>query len=344
MAKDSTVRGLRDEATVGPDPSRARELRRLSELRYEVADGEPDVRGWTVYASTGREVGTVADLLVDTEAGEVVMLDVDLRRGDQHTFAPIRAAWIDHVTRRVVLDARAFVEAAGTVGTPPAAPAAAPSAPIDGMPSRDDGSAFPTLPRSGPLSDADIQRFNDEYVRAYGDRAADRDATWRVARGADEALRFAPRRLLGPPTAARPATSSGLAGRDLSAPEFSAADPGAGEDRRTSRIDDASALDDAAGIDPRELDARVRIDEGATVDDEAPVAGVRYEGDEHTPHDYGTPEEAYGVGYGSGRIGFNKVVSREPYASSDRTADPENARPVRYRQYDDRYAGPGADR
>ena len=42
MAKDPLPRGLRDEATVGPDPSRARPLTRLSKLRYEVAEGEPD--------------------------------------------------------------------------------------------------------------------------------------------------------------------------------------------------------------------------------------------------------------------------------------------------------------
>ena len=106
MARDPVTRGLRDEADVGPDPRTARELKRLSELRYKVADGDPDIRGWRVYASTGRELGTVSDLLVDVEAGEVVMLDVDLRRNDRHTLAPIRAAWIDHATQRVVLDAR----------------------------------------------------------------------------------------------------------------------------------------------------------------------------------------------------------------------------------------------
>ena len=329
MANTPAVRGLRDEAAVGPSPSDARDLKRLSELRYEVADGEPDIRGWTVYASTGREVGIVSDLLVDTDAGEVVMLDVDLRRHNQHTLAPIRAAWVDHATRRVVLDARAL---AGALGTPASAPAAltAPALPspesaprgADAIASEAEPS-FPALPRSGPLSDADIQRFDQEYVRTYGDRAADPNSAWRVTRGTDEALQFAPRRLIEPDTTAA--------------------------DRRASRVDDASTLDAAAGIDPRELDARVRIEEGATVDDAAPVAGVRYEGEEHTPHDYGRPDEAYGPEHGSGRIGFNRVVSRQPYAgetpgSDDNPADTSPAsggRAVRYRQYDDRYAGPG---
>ena len=82
-------------------------------------------------------------------------------------------------------------------------------------------------------------------------------------------------------------------------------------ERRVARVDDASDLDEAQAIDPRELDARVRIEEGATVDEDAPVAGVRYEGDVPAPHSYGQPEDAYGPGYGDGRIGFDRVVRRE---------------------------------
>lgn len=88
-------------------------------------------------------------------------------------------------------------------------------------------------------------------------------------------------------------------------------------DRRMNRVDDASDLDEGAAIDPRELDARVRIDEGATVDEEAPVAGVRYDAEETTPHNYGQPDDAYGPGHGSGRIGFDKVVGDVDGAAPD---------------------------
>jgi hypothetical protein len=87
MARSDNTRGLRDEANVGPDPRSARELKRLSDMRYEVTDGDPDIRGWAVWASTGRELGVVDDLLVDVEAGEVVMVDVDLKRDDRHAYA-----------------------------------------------------------------------------------------------------------------------------------------------------------------------------------------------------------------------------------------------------------------
>ncbi len=396
MARAPLTRGLRDEADVGPDPHPARELRRLSELRYRVADGEPDVRGWTVYSSTGRELGTVSDLLVDTDAGEVVMLDVDLRRGDRHSLAPVRAAWIDHATRRVVLDAR---EAERALAAGAEQGGAAQGASVQGAaaPGAADHPGLPVLPRAGALTDDEVGRFGADYARAYGDRGVDTDRAYRLRRG-DEELRFGggPRRLLDPgaPVAGAPVAgaSAGAAPADahfaesqrinaeLAAPSIEASrrdhahgvrGPAAHGDylaaaaaaadarfevpaeRRVSRVDsadDVRAMDDAAGIEPRELDARVRIDEGGTVDEQAPVGGVRYEGDDPVPHHYGQPADAYGPEYGSGRIGFNKIVSRGPYTPTEGDAlggagDPSgDPRPVRYRQYDDRYAGPGEGR
>ena len=385
---DHTPRGLRDEANVGPAPTAARELRRLSELKYKVADGEPDIRGWKVFASTGRELGVVDDLLVDEEAGEVVMLDVDLKRDDRHTLAPLRAAWIDHATRRVVLDARELGADAG----------------------------LPELPRAGAISDAEVQRFDEGYARTWGERGTERDQSWRVRRG-DEELRFGlapradrppalrgdaaverpgepwdgpatvgrtpaldrdvgrdrePRRLMDAadatslpdprsPTAAGPyLDESRRIDRMLdgtSTPQHAAAHPPTGTgspvpgDRRLDRVDDAGALGADGAITPRELDARVRLAEGATIDEHTPVSGVRYEGDAHAPHDYGRPDERYGPEYGTGRIGFDRVVTRHRYEDAagahdavgapdadlvERRSDaPGVPRDVRYRRYDD---------
>ena len=160
MAKHrNTTRGMRDEANVGPDPRRTRHLVPMKDLgKFKVADGEPDIRGWTAYTSSGREIGRVDELLVDREAGEVVMLDVDLRRDDRHTLIPLRAVWVDHATRRVVADVRALGDA-----------------------------EVPSLARSGQLSDDELRRFDEGYGRAYGQYADDREV--RVRR-ADEELRF----------------------------------------------------------------------------------------------------------------------------------------------------------
>ena len=106
---DRTNRGMRDEAGVGPNPADAGRLIRLKDLRhFKIVDGEPDIRGWSVFTATGRELGEIEDLLVDTELEEVVMVDVDLKRDDRHTLAPIKAAWIDRETHRVVLNTSMF--------------------------------------------------------------------------------------------------------------------------------------------------------------------------------------------------------------------------------------------
>lgn len=95
-----------DQAGTGPDPRLSRHLMPLREAkRYRLAKGEADIRGWSVYTSSGQEVGRVGDLLVDPSMGEVVMFDVN--RGDtgDQTIAPLRAAWIDRETKRVIIDA-----------------------------------------------------------------------------------------------------------------------------------------------------------------------------------------------------------------------------------------------
>ncbi|MDF1505521.1 hypothetical protein PYV61_21395, partial [Roseisolibacter sp. H3M3-2] len=96
------------------------------------------------------------------------------------------------------------------------------------------------------------------------------------------------------------------------------------EERRLLSVDDASALHPRGAIDPRELDGRVRIDEGATVDDRAPVGGVLYEGAAPTGG-YGRPDERYGPEYGSGRIGMDRVVSRHPRSAD---LDPSDVDPA----------------
>ncbi len=149
MADRNARRGLRDEAGVGPNPNDARRLVPLKELDdFRVADGEPDIRGWNVYTATGREIGDIEDLLVDTDMGEVVMVDIDLKRDDRHTLAPIKAAWIDRPNRRVVLNTAMFE--------------------VD-----DD---IPALRRRGGAVESEsVRHFNERYERAYGADGWDRD-------------------------------------------------------------------------------------------------------------------------------------------------------------------------
>jgi photosynthetic reaction center H subunit len=77
-------------------------LYNLKELtKYEVADGDPDVRGWSVYTSNNVKFGVVEDLIVDTAKMKVRYLDIDVDddvsgvTDDHHLLVPIGAASID---------------------------------------------------------------------------------------------------------------------------------------------------------------------------------------------------------------------------------------------------------
>ena len=102
---DRNDREMRDAAGVGPYAKERETLVPLSTLgKWDVSEGDPDIRGWELRTVSNRQLGTVADLLVDREAGEVVLLDVDLPASGRHTFVPIRLVQIDRVRRLVLMD------------------------------------------------------------------------------------------------------------------------------------------------------------------------------------------------------------------------------------------------
>lgn len=103
MAK-SDDRSGRDIAGIGPYARERETLVPMSTISWTVSDGEPDIRGWDICTVSGKQLGTVSDLLVDEKAHEVVMLDVDLPGTDRHTFVPIRVVQIDRARRIVVMD------------------------------------------------------------------------------------------------------------------------------------------------------------------------------------------------------------------------------------------------
>lgn len=91
-----------DSAGIGPYARERERLVPMSEMRgWNVADGESDIRSWEVKTLSGKVLGTVKELLIDPDAGEVVMIDVDLAGSDRHALVPIRVVEIDR-TRRIV--------------------------------------------------------------------------------------------------------------------------------------------------------------------------------------------------------------------------------------------------
>jgi hypothetical protein len=110
---DRNDREQRDAAGVGPYAQEREKLLPLSTLdSWTVSDGEPDIRGWEITTVNNRQLGTVEDLLVDTDAGEVVLIDVDLPGSDRHTYVPIRVVQIDRARRVVLMDSADLPEAA----------------------------------------------------------------------------------------------------------------------------------------------------------------------------------------------------------------------------------------
>jgi hypothetical protein len=95
----------RDAAGIGPYARERESLVALSTLgSWKVSEGEPDIRGWEVRTVSGRQLGSVHDLLVDPNASEVVLVDVDLPGTDRRTFVPIRVIQIDRAKRLVFMD------------------------------------------------------------------------------------------------------------------------------------------------------------------------------------------------------------------------------------------------
>jgi len=76
---------------------------------FEVAEGYPDIRGWTVVSADGQEVGKVHDLLIDVDHMRTRYLDVRLTKqlasspGDRDVLVPIGTA--------EVVDAKKLVRA-----------------------------------------------------------------------------------------------------------------------------------------------------------------------------------------------------------------------------------------
>lgn len=92
----------RDAAGVGPYAHEGERLVPLGELgNWDVAEGEPDIRGWDVRTVGGRDLGKVKELLIDPDEREVVMIAVDLNGSDRRAQVPLRLIEIDR-TRRVI--------------------------------------------------------------------------------------------------------------------------------------------------------------------------------------------------------------------------------------------------
>jgi len=89
---------------------RRHRLARLDDLdEYEVADGDPDIRGWEVIAGDGTTLGRIDELIVDPDALKVRYIDIDADDSlagdekDRHLLMPIGIARLDEKDDKVLM-------------------------------------------------------------------------------------------------------------------------------------------------------------------------------------------------------------------------------------------------
>jgi photosynthetic reaction center H subunit len=97
-------------------------LVRLEELKgFKVAEGDSDIRGWSVKTPDGRKVGRVEELIVDPAERRVLYMEVKADRkvlgvdDDRHILVPIGAARLDEKGHDVLLER---LPAQGLAGAP----------------------------------------------------------------------------------------------------------------------------------------------------------------------------------------------------------------------------------
>ncbi len=102
----------------------SQKLFRLNDLSdYEIADNQPDIRGWKLIGSDGVRFGKVRDLLIEKEFEKVRYVDVELEnefRGEAHNshiLVPIgmvalreheNELFVDNLTRGTIRDWPAY--------------------------------------------------------------------------------------------------------------------------------------------------------------------------------------------------------------------------------------------
>ncbi len=82
-------------------------LKELDKSKYEIADGESDIRGWTVKNEQGIILGEVDDLILNTESKSIDYLVLNLERNelnmrDRHVLLPLSYAKINEVHKNVI--------------------------------------------------------------------------------------------------------------------------------------------------------------------------------------------------------------------------------------------------
>jgi len=70
-------------------------LVRLSRVKYELAEGQPDAMGWKAADVDGMEFGTVTDLLADAVTGQIVFAAITNDSTGKTALIPVEGMFLD---------------------------------------------------------------------------------------------------------------------------------------------------------------------------------------------------------------------------------------------------------
>ena len=94
------VDAMQDHGAYPAAKSRGVEWRDIDYLQgsgYEIAKGEPDIRGWAIWSREGRKLGVVTDLLINTRHKLAEFMNVELEDDSEvrHVIVPIKTALLN---------------------------------------------------------------------------------------------------------------------------------------------------------------------------------------------------------------------------------------------------------
>ena len=80
-----------------------RDIDYLQGSGYEIAEGEPDIRGWAIRSREGRKLGVVTDLLINTRhmLAEFMEVELDEERETSRVIVPIKTALLNDAADEV---------------------------------------------------------------------------------------------------------------------------------------------------------------------------------------------------------------------------------------------------
>mgnify|MGYP001584173527 CR=1 FL=1 len=81
-------------------------LVRLSRVRYQLSEGQPDAMGWRVADSEGVEFGMVSDLLADVATGQIIFAAVTNMDTGKTTLIPVEGMYLDVTDSVMAVPAR----------------------------------------------------------------------------------------------------------------------------------------------------------------------------------------------------------------------------------------------